>query len=315
MKYQNTSLHAGNNHVVIDGKVYSSYVNLNKSTNKQTYTVQCFASRADRFCLPSWIIVAGAKSGSSALWQYICDNVGSKCSNKELYFHGQPLIPFIKENMGQNESYGSGNMVLGPLPDFLLSSNAKFIVLLRNPISFSYAAWNFWCNPLFDGPDCKPGKWASQTRNAVPRTADNFETLLETYCSGKPDCFANHGWNSWVAAERYYDSLSRNRLIIIRSEELAENVSGTLERLWKYLGLPNQLRHPDIVREAFNTGKVNGVENSQKINMALGRSYEPMTQRSRALLCKHAAYWSHLSYFVSKFQIKPLQEDLDACPN
>ena len=302
--------------LLIDGKIYSSVTDLNKSIGQRKFTVQCFASQTDRFCLPSWIIAAGAKSGSSALWQYLCDNTASQCSGKELHYHGEPLIPFIKKHMGQNESFGSGNMGMpAPLSDFLLrNSNAKFIVLLRNPISWSYAAWHFWCNSSFDGPDCKPGMWASQVKNATARTPENFEILLEKHCSDKGTCFAQAGWGNWDAAERFLSSLSEDRLIIIRSEELAENVSGTLERLWKFLGLPNQLRHPDIVRKAFNTGERNGIGNSQETMMALGRSYDSMTPRSRAILCKSAEYWSRLSYFVNKYQIELHQEDLEACP-
>jgi len=218
--------------------------------------------------------------------------------------------------MGQNESFGSGNMFMpAPLSDFLLrNSRTKFIVLLRNPISWSYAAWHFWCNSLFDGPRCKPGIWASQLKGAVARTPENFEMLLEKHCSGKRTCFAQDGWKIWNDAEGFLSSLSEDRLIIIRSEEMSENVSGTLERLWTFLGLPNQLRHPDIMRKAFNTGKRNGITNTQETTMALGKSYDPMTPRSRAILCKTLDYWSRLSYFVNKYQIKLHQEDLEACP-
>lgn len=298
--------------LLIDGKVYTS---LNQPSGKETFAVQCFASHDDRFCLPSWIIVAGGKSGSSSLWQYLCDNIASQCSTKEIHYHGGPLVPFIQQTMGQNESFGSGNMgMLEPLKDFLLrNSNTKFITLLRNPIDWSYAAWHFWCNPLFDGPGCTEGMWATRLQSAIPRTPENFERLLENHCADKSNCFVNSSWRNWFAAGNFLDSVSEDRFLVVRSEELAENVSGVLERLWRFLGLPNQLRHPDIVEKAFNTGKMNGVDNGDEIKKALGMSYEPMTVKSRAILCQVIDYWSRLSYFVNKYQIKLHQADLEAC--
>ncbi|KAI8110011.1 hypothetical protein M9434_001287 [Picochlorum sp. BPE23] len=297
--------------VLIDGKIYKS---IRQDPELRIIpVVDCFASLDDRFCLPSWIIVSGAKSGSSALWQYLCDNVGSKCADKEIHYHDQPLIPFIKTHMGQNESFGSGNMgMLPPLQDFIVKhSNTKFIALIRNPIEWAYAAWHFWCNPLFDGHDCTD--WASNAENKTERTPENFERLLESYCVRNDKCFL-HGWSNWDRALNFAESLPASRLIIIRSESLADDVSGTLEKLWDFLGLENKLRHPDIVVKAFNTGRSNGIANSENVHLALGKSYPPMTARSRAIICHVLDYWNSLSYFVNKYQIQLHKLDLYACP-
>lgn len=294
--------------LLIDGKLYK---NIRQDSNFPV--VDCFTSQDDKFCLPSWIIVAGAKSGSSALWQYLCDNVGSRCAEKEIRYHGQPLIPFIKKHMGQNESFGSGNMgILPPLQDFIFrNSNTKFIALVRNPIDWAYAAWQFWCNPLFDGHDCTG--WASTAKNKTERTPENFEKLLEKHCTRQKSCFANC-WAVWNQASNFAESLPAHRFVIIRSENLADDVPSTLERLWDFLALQNKLRHPDIVEKSFNTGMNNGIENSQSAEMALGKSYSPMTARSRDILCNVSDYWTRLSYYVNKYQIQLHQVDLDACP-
>lgn len=294
--------------LLIDGKLYRG---VSHSTNLPV--IQCFSSDDDRICLPSWIIAAGAKSGSSALWQYLCDNVGSQCSEKEIHYKkGSPLLPYIQRVMGQNESFGSGNMdILEPLNDFIIRhSNAKFIMLLRNPIDWAYAAWHFWCNPLFDGHDCTG--WASKATNKTSRTPQSFENLLERYCQNQQKCFADP-WRVWNRAEVIMNQLTEGRWIVIRSEELAVNIPSTLDRLWIFLGLPNKLRHPDIVHKAFNTGSKNGVNNYESSQMALGKSYEPMTSKSREILCNVSAYWSRLSYFVNKYQLIPHPVDLEAC--
>ena len=148
--------------------------------------------------------------------------------------------------MGQNESFGSGNMgILPPLQDFIVSqSDIKLIALLRNPVDWAYAAWHFWCHPLFDGHDCTG--WASMATNKTDRTPENFETLLKLHCVGKVECFAK-GWGNWDTAARHLDGPQASRVVIIRSENLADDVGGTLERLWDFLGMPNKLRHPDIL--------------------------------------------------------------------
>lgn len=277
--------------------------------------VDCYSSLSgdDRFCLPSWVIVAGAKSGSSSLWQYLCDNVASRCSLKEMHYNGEPIVPFIKKKMGQNPSFGSGNMgFLPPLQDFMERvSDTKFIILLRNPIDWAYAAWHFWCSKLFDGEECFPGAWASKVKGSVARTPKNFEKLLKKYCSAEK-CFAK-GWSVWDQAEKILDRVPGHRVIVVRSEDLAENMGDTLGLLWDFLELPHDLRHPDIVTKAFNTGKKNGVENSQTLEMSLGNSYEPMTQTSSDLLCNSTDYWSRLSYFVNKYQIKVHERDFQVC--
>lgn len=294
--------------LLIDGKIYQS---VHHGTDLPV--IQCFSSDDDRFCLPSWIIAAGSKSGSSALWQYLCDNVGSKCAEKEIHYpKGHALVPYIKRVMGQNESFGSGNMGMPqPLEDFTIrNSNTKFIMLLRNPIDWIYAAWNFWCNPLFDGHDCTG--WASKAKNKTSRTPENFEKVLERYCKNQDKCFVDP-WFVWNQVEGLINQLKQDRFIIIRSEELADNVSLTLDRLWIFLGLPNKLRHPGIVEKAFNTGRKNGINNHESTKMALGKSYEPMTPKSREILCNISDYWSRLSYFVNKYQLKPHPMDLQAC--
>lgn len=293
--------------VLVDGQLF-------KSTQPAAgHTVECFVSGNEKFCLPSWIIIAGAKSGSSALWQYVCDNVGSNCANKEIHYHGGPLIPFIKGNMGQDDSFGSGNMgTLEPIQDFIeRNTRTKFIALLRNPVDFAYAAWHFWCDKLFDGHDCTD--WASTAKNKTERTPENFEMLLEKHCVGKGKCFVR-GWKGWELAASAIDRLPANRLVTIRSEILADDVPSTLKKLWGFLGLPNKLKHPDILGKAFNTGGNNGIQSSDSADMALGKSYPPMTARSREILCDILDYWTRLSYFVNRYQIELHRLDFDACP-
>jgi hypothetical protein len=101
---------------------------------------------------------------------------------------------------------------------------------------------------------------------------------------------------------------------VIRSEDLAKDVPGTLELVWDFLELPHILCHPDIVNKAFNTGQQNGINNSQDLDMSLGHSYEPMTDKSRKMLCTSMDYWSVLSHFVNSYQLHVGQYDLAACP-
>jgi hypothetical protein len=90
-----------------------------------------------------------------------------------LYYRDEPVVDFFHDTMGQNPSFGSGNMGMIPfLQDYFMeeSSGTKFIILLRNPIDWAYTAWHFWCNPLFDGKECTSGGWASHLHGSVPWT-------------------------------------------------------------------------------------------------------------------------------------------------
>ena len=301
--------------------IYIDGVEYRKLVKPNAYSVECFASVDDQFCLPSWAILGSWKAGSSALWQYICDNVDSHCSHKEIHYNGEPLIPYIKKMMGQNAKYGSGNVgyieFLPPIQDFFEKyGETKFIIILRNPIDWIFGAWHYWCNSNYDGRDCVSGTLVSEAPNATARTPENFEQLVKSYCIHGKECpfpFSD-GFTSWAAVEPFLPRIAPERLLIIRSEELARNTSQTMSKLWNFLGLSTQLRNPDILGKAFNTGSNNGVKSHERIDNALGRSYKQMTQVSITMLCKLNDYWNNIKHFSEALDLPLSEYDLSVCP-
>lgn len=143
-------------------------------------------------------------------------------------------------------------------PFLLGSSCIKFFYLLRNPIDLVYAAWHYWCIPSLDR-DCRRGGWvASLGAKAFPRTPENFHSILLSHCIPTADeikedlltpihqkkgfsaqgCPLRWPWSAWSEAEKYLQQLSRDRLMIIQTEELAEHPKMVMKSVYQFLDLP-----------------------------------------------------------------------------
>ena len=315
-RHQNTTL-------VIDGIKYV------KKIKKHAGAVECFSSGSDTFCLPAWIILAGGKSGSSALWNYLCNNVRAKCKVKELHpsLAGGPFVAFAKKTMGdeQTEGFSSGNFGFSELSediqDFIIRHTCiKFIVILRSPLDWAYAAWNFWCDPRYDGASCKSGAWVSRLEGAIPRTPQNFEKILKKYCvddespkARKKGCRIDP-WTVWREATRWIDKgISPDRIRVVRSEDMQASPESVLSQIFPFINLKFRLRDAGILKKAFNTGLHNGISTSGRLE-SVG-SYEPMNPESVDILCKIADYHATLSRFANTYQFPILDVDLQKpCP-
>ena len=312
-----------------------------------SWEVECFRPVSDHhaqkvlsdgFCLPSWIIIGAGKSGTSALWQFLCgDRETHACKNKEFHFQTDSIRAL--KSMGNTPGTASGNSCLFlpfDLRSYLLESTCvKFIYILRNPIDWVYAAWHFWCLPKFDGPNCVgAGRVARIEKEAMPRTPENFQKVLEDYCvptaaeqeqeklSGRLKktrftsmrCPLSWPWTMWNDAIEFKSKLGTDRFIVLRTEDLHEYPEVTMFHLYKFLGIPRRAVFGDQefegrYRQAWNVGARPGIGNLSSAESALGESYLPMLPESTRLLVHLIDYHEMMNPLLQELSLHRKQYD------
>lgn len=292
------------------------------------YEVECFRlPGGEQVCLPSWIITASGKSGSSALWNFLCQDPTHHCKRKELHYKGQPLLPYMRQMLGQSARKASGNMNydLGQeLESFILHSTCvKFLVLLRNPVDWVYAAWHFWCNKL-DGKNCSHTAWVSKTEGAMKRTPENFHSIVTRYCMsagpnqskpverwGNSSCPLRWPWAQWRTALKLKSYLTE-KVLVLRTENLHEHPARIMRQVYRFLELPLSgfQRKVENFQVSYNTGLVNGAKKNSSHDQALGASYQPMLPETRVILKKLLMHDEKLKYFVEHLGIQYVAQDI-----
>jgi len=138
--------------------------------------------------------------------------------------------------------------------------NVKLIVVLRNPVDRTYSHYNMGVN---EGQERATFEHAIQT---------DMEQLGKNTLQGN-DYFRVSAEKSYLARGFYAEQLkiwlqifSRQRILIVSSEELATNTQQTLNQIFEFLGLPKS-QIMDLRKQR------------------IGR-YTPMTPKTRSMLVK-----------------------------
>ena len=145
-----------------------------------------------------------------------------------------------------------------------LLPDAKLIVMLRDPVDRAYSAYNFY-------------KWYYNEdrtfEDAIRHDMDGTETrFTRTYLVH--GLYANH-------LERWFRHYPRERFLVLANADLRPDFHGTMNRVWKFLGLrPHSFGHyipPDL-----NVGEYGPM--SADMRSLLESYYEPHNARLAVLM-------------------------------
>ena len=237
-------------------------------------------SRGDSFvCLPKFLIVASAKSGSSALHYYLEQHPAVRHTGKEVHMSPDEAIarrftfpqPVCTQLMG----------VMWNPPKWVINlAKPLAFVLLRRPDDWIYAAYHFWCNEMLDCA-CRPGEWVDETKHY--RSPAHFHWVLTKLCNNDPCSNACP-----LQCKRVMNDLSnaislfgREHVHVIFTEELHSSTQAIMRDAFLALGLDPTEVDASVFDVAVNVGSFKGAYKTVNKSLALGRSYEDMLPQSR----------------------------------
>jgi hypothetical protein len=202
----------------------------------------------DERALPDAMILGAMKAGTSSLHNYLTQHPAVIAPlRKEVHYfdvHYAQGERWYRANFGKSDDRGlnldsSPYYLFHPLAPqraHALVPQAKLIVLLRDPVRRAYS--HYWHER-----DMKREKLSFE--DAVAAEADRLGEAARQLASGTLERSAAHQHFSYVSRGRYAEQLERwlrfyprDRLLVLRFEDLAADPMAVLNRTLGYLGLP-----------------------------------------------------------------------------
>lgn len=220
-------------------------------------------------CLPDFIIIGAQKSGTTSLFNYLSQHPQVRPSfTKEVHFFDGGKDPSIDTYAKGIDWYrahfplhaNKGHEVITgeASPLYLFNPYAperiardlpgvKLIALLRNPVHRAISHYyhekrkNREPLPILDAFDAEKNRIRSVLKQ---QNYKNLSYINYTYL--KRGHYAEQ-------LERYLNLFSRNRILILKSEDFFSQPTAILSRTCKFLGVDHTFRFPDLT--PHNTGK------------------------------------------------------------
>ncbi|MGI9247198.1 MAG: sulfotransferase domain-containing protein [Steroidobacteraceae bacterium] len=229
--------------------------------------------------LPGAMIIGAMKCGTSSLHNYLCQHPGvNPPLRKEVHYfdmHYDRGEPWYRANFGRADA---GGLNLDSTPYYLfhpavparaaaLVPAAKLVVLLRDPVRRAYS--HYW-------HERDTGRETLPFEDAIAAEPDRLGDAQARLAAGAIEHSAAHQHFSYLSRGLYAEQLGRwlqhyprERLLLLRFEDLAADPLAVLNRTLGWLGLDAIGR---VRLEARNT-----------------RSYPPMAAATAARLEEHFA--------------------------
>lgn len=248
--------------------------------------------------LPDFIIIGAMKCGTSSLYNYLTSHpyIG-KARKKETHFFDLqfnkglnwyrsffPLLArkaFTKIFLRHNFITGEATPMYilhphAPRRIYSLLPNVKLIILLRNPVDRAYSHYNKYKRHLI-----KLGKnylsYEEYMINSIKKLNQglfNFreDTKYENSFLSKESVFARGIYVNQI--KRWHKYFPKEQILILKSEDLFNNSRKTLEKVFRFLTLPNW-----ELNEYKKFGKVGYPEMDLKMKEKLYNLYKPYNQQ------------------------------------
>ena len=220
-------------------------------------------------CLPNFIIIGAQKSGTTSLFSYLKQHPQIRASfTKEVHFFDGGKDPGIdtyakglnwykahfplQVNMGREVITGEASplYLFNPLAPARIANAlpaVKLIALLRNPADRAISHYYHEKRKNREPLPMLEAFGAEQGRISAALKEQNYKSLSYiNYGYLKRGLYAEQ-------LERYFKYFSRERMLVLKSEEFFSQPSATLSRTCKFLGVDHTFRFPDL--EPRNTGK------------------------------------------------------------
>jgi len=216
----------------------------------------------EKRALPNFMIIGAQKAGTTSLFRYLSQhsNISGSPFSKELNFFDEEYnrgVEWYRSNFpvkkeGNHYFEGTTHYLFNPaVPSRVkeMLPNAKFIILLRNPIDRAFSSYK---HQIRAGRETLPFEEAIQSETA--RLAGEEEKLLNdpTYIS------YNYTHYSYIERGKYSTQINRwlktfnkEQLLIIPSNDLFSNTESTLNDIFNFLSIPAQKIN---INKKHNTG-------------------------------------------------------------
>lgn len=272
-------------------------------------------ARAGIYTNPSFFIIGAQKSGTTALFHYLCEHPDVVSGHKKEihffnrdqryiergmnYYHSQFPLPFELGECGVTFDATPKYIYCPKCPKRIHTYNphAKMILLLRNPVERAYSAWNMFRkfhydqrSPLLPGwfsmnASDREGMRRLLTRKEYPSFEEAVRYEIDNSLSEEAflePSFVRRGLYA-KQIERYFKYFHREQIMIIDSRRLRKETNRTLEDIVAFVGL----RPHDWSRNENERRRVAGEYKtpiSQEAQAYLTEFYRPHNERLYELL-------------------------------
>lgn len=158
--------------------------------------------------------------------------------------------------------------------------NAKFILLIRNPIDRTYSHYHH---------ELRKGTEKLSFEEVIAREPERLAGEREKMIADESYYSANHQRYSYLTRSIYVDQINewfkyfpREQILIIKSEDMHTNLNGTVNQILDFLNVP---KHPDFQLkndQFYNVGKYDKMDDNMRAR--LNDYFKPHNERLYKLL-------------------------------
>ncbi|NIQ15213.1 MAG: sulfotransferase [Candidatus Dadabacteria bacterium] len=253
--------------------------------------------------LPDFYILGAAKSGTSSLYEYLIQHPSIHSAfTKEprffdkYYFKGldwykvqfpTKFQKFFAENL-LNKKFMTGESTVRYLdhpfaPERIKKAtpNAKFIILLRNPIDRAFSHYT-----MMEHKNKEDLSFDEAILKESERTREEF-VMMEKDANYYSSEYYHHAYLDrgiyYKKIEKWFKVFPKEQFLIIQSEEFFKNPNEVYQQIIKFLGLPDwKLKNYSIV----GPGKYKKQKISNETRKKLTEFFKPHNERLFELLHK-----------------------------
>lgn len=248
--------------------------------------------------LPDFYIIGCVKCGTTSLFEYLMEHPNVLPSvGKEIDYFGEyynrginwyrACFPLKLQKIIAKKTNGGKCITGEATPRYIdyphsakrikkITPNAKFIVLLRNPVerTFSHYVMNF----NNGDQNLETLSFEESIEKESIRTKGEYEKMVmdENYYSWKYYDYAYLNQGIYIEKiKNWIKIFPKEQLLVIQSEKLFTDTASTFEKILKFLELPKWI--PTEFKK-FKPGNYRNRQLNQKIREKLSEFFEPHNQ-------------------------------------
>lgn len=255
------------------------------------YSRWCLLTASKRV-LPNFIIVGAQRSGTTSLYNYLCQHPQvMRGFRKEVKYFGCNYpqgINWYRSHFPYQRKMSPGDITGEASPYYLFHPLAaqrifetlpdvRLIVLLRNPIDRAYS--HYYLN-------IRRGREELSFEEAIKAEPKRLAGEEERIKADEYHPMYTHKTFSYLSRgiyarqlKRWFRFFSREQILVIKSEDLYGNFQSTYKKVMGFLTLPNRQLHN---RKTFNAGNYDPINISTREK--LESFYEPHNAQLYELL-------------------------------
>ena len=279
-----------------------------------------FSSRGKTIIPPSFIILGAQKSGTTALFNLLGQhpNIYGPPIKEVRYFIHDHLYN-KGHNWYHNHFKSTSNIISNPQITFEASPgylyyphvpkrffeynpNLKFIIILRDPISRAFSAWNMY-RKMHQNPPRVVSDWIKKTNQPEhieqflnvffrPKSPPSFDYIvnfeLGNISNIEHPCILRYG----IYVEQiknYFNFFHPAQFLILEDKMLAENTQKTLDNICQFINLPSHNYDKNSLKTKYNKNEYDTQISKTTLNK-LAKFYAPYNKELTDFL-KIKFYW------------------------